>query len=1128
MGDKYKIKKDDLKALFATVEMHMENRYHTYYTKLGQRKGPNGNFFCWNTEAHPNGTDLHPSVSIDNKTGRWHCFTCGIKGNFQSYWKEYIRGADTSYTDWIIDFLGLASSSMLGFSTSTTDPDFEKNSQQLKELHKLLQDERVKSTGRPWILSGELTQLVKEKTTLPMDLLDNFVDLLLASPESLKYLKDTRNITPEVVKKYRIGMTEKGKFIFPMIDGEGSLLNVKAYDPRGDRKFKWTYPFKGYETCPTPINNFTQQKLYFFAGEPDMYCAVSFGFPGAVTMGSEAAWDVDKVFGQERARQLFLGKEIVVCLDSDETGLRQAQKLAGSLYPYAKQIKILNLDKSDINPNGLDPNLVQEIEVDGKKKTKRIEKDFTEFLHKNGFDEIAKMKFIELEENTIVYTQNTDRVQKEIFKVTLQESRLPRYYSADGTKILELVASVSDFKDSALFYPKSLQVSCREMGCPDKLSGACKNCMLPTKPGFADVKTMTFNFVREIPKDQTTNPFYIKLCEHDILGLVETTENQMMAQIKSLCGINDRCKFSVIRTGEPEKLIHVKLAKDVNEYGDASMLINTGGADIGVEAYMVACDIYPNRSYKFEAVQTTAWNGQHAVLFIHKAEPIATCIDTFKMDEKTHNMLCVFRPKSDETIAQHLKRRYDIFAHAAGVTGRRELFYINDLAFFSPLEIHNKRLLPSVTRGWVEVLIAGDTRTCKTMVAKFLHNHYKVGDIVVGSTAVSRSGLIGGMDVKSKRISWGRIPINDGGLIIIDELSLINESVLSDLTGVRSDGIAIITGMVSGKMLARCRKIMLSNAREWKAENSSGLKGIPFLKNLCFKDEILARFDIAFVVARDDVDIERFESLYRQLTSEFTEFQSQNLMRWAMSRKPEDIIFEDGFEEAVNNAQILMNRKYHSSTQLVNQEMRAKLVRMAVSTATMLYSTPEDDWNKVLVRKEHLDYVVEFLNFIYCHKNMELDKYSEQKRASETLGDMNFMENICKYIDINQLNSENEFTERAIHQIFYDYLQRVQTGHMLIPDARSDGATSTFLKIFESVPKLIGLLISRNCFSRTRRGTYRKTDQFTQWIAMRKENENATVSNILERPDNKQDVTVNEAAQKFAEINRKTAQKGRY
>jgi hypothetical protein len=405
MGDRYKIKKDDLRALFATVEMVMENHYHEYYKKLGREQGANNNFICWNLEAHGNGTDIHPSVSIDNKSGKWHCFACGIKGNFQSYWKEYIKGgpAGDSYSDWIIDFLGLASSGNVRFSTSTTDPDYEKNMEQMRELHKNLQDRQKKATKNRNTISDE------SKKIIPMITLDGYVNALLADQESLIYLYNTRRITTDIINIYRIGMNENGMFIFPMIDSNGDLINLKAYDPRKKSKFKWSFPFKDHKTCPTPMCNFTYQKLYFFAGEPDTYCAISFGIEGAVTMGSEAAWDVDKVLGKDRAIQLFSGKEILICLDSDETGVKFALKLADALYPYAKQIKIINLDKSDINEFGLNPKLVKNMPAEGKSKVKRIEKDFTEYMEKNHFGELALKRFKALEDATPVYIKPAEQ-----------------------------------------------------------------------------------------------------------------------------------------------------------------------------------------------------------------------------------------------------------------------------------------------------------------------------------------------------------------------------------------------------------------------------------------------------------------------------------------------------------------------------------------------------------------------------------------------------------------------------------------------------------------------------------------------------------------------------------------------
>ena len=1125
MGEKYKIKKDDLRALFATAEMVMENRYHELYaTKFNWQKGSTGNFHCWNTSSHSKGVDTHPSLSVDNRTGKWHCFSCGIKGNLQSYWKDYLKGREggDSYTDWLIDFLGMSSAGTLSFSTSTTDPDFEKNSQQIKQLYETLQDERFKKTGKKWILSGELCNIVKETQTIPMDQMDEWVDTLLADPASMKYLYDTRHINEEVIKTYRIGLSKYGKFMFPVINADGQLINVKAYDPRNpDPDYKWSYPFKGYENGPVPINNFTQQKIYFFGGEPDMYCAVSMGIKGAVTFGSEAITNVDKVFGQERARQIFQGKEIVICLDSDETGIKSANKLAASLYPYAKQIKIINLDKSEDNIHGLDPTLVKEIGVGDDKKIKRIEKDFTDFIKKNGFDLLAIELFNNLIEKTIVYTQNVDRIAKERFKVTLQESRYPRYFSSDGSKILEIIASVGELNDKAFLCCKNFSVSCTSMNAPENIMRMCNNCMLPRMTGFNETRSLDFHFVRDIIKEHENNPFYIKITEHDSLGLIEALNSQKEIQQKKLCGINKRCDQVKLKDGLPEKLLHVMLKKDINEYVPTENVTNTGGADIAVDAYMIGeKDIYPNKTYKFEATQTTAWNGQHAVLFIHKAEPIETCIDTFHQDQQTYELLQIFKPKENETIKDHLERRYNVFADAAGVTGRREMFLLDDLVFFSAVEINNKKLLPGIKRGWVENLIAGDTRTCKSMIATFLHNHYKIGDVITGSTAVSRSGLMGGMTKIGNKpaIAWGRLPMNDKGIVIIDELSNIKEDVLSDMTGCRSDGIVSINTIVTGKALARTRKLMLSNQREWKSQ--ARIPGIYFVKKLCLKDEILARFDLVWVARREDVNVEEFKAMYEQIATEFTEYQCQNLIRFIYSRKPDDFIFEEGFEELINKYQVELTNKFHPSTQLVNQEMRAKMVRLSVALASMLFSTVEDDWDKILVKKEHLDYIVKFIYYLYCHKNMALDIYSDKIRQNEILGDMSFMENICEYIDLNQIDQTEELTDKYVQQIFFDYLYKVQECKLSIPDAKSDKRTTTGIRIYEGASKLIGVLTSRHCLERTPKGTYKKTEAFISWITKRLEmGDAAPKSNILEFRKNNEDTKIIEAQKKFIRLN---------
>ena len=1112
MGEKYKINKSALKALFATAEMSMENNYHSIYQEHGGWvKGKNNNFTCINQEAHGQSKDANPSMSVNNNNGQWHCFTCGIRGNFQSFWRDYLQDKHPSYSDFLIDICNINTTSLADFDTSS-DPDLEKNTREIKALYDKMQKLNIQKRGRPWILHGELTKMIKESSIIPMEWLDKAVKTLLEDKQAMEYLYNTRRITESVVKKYRLGRAPyKGymKYIFPTINAEGDLINAKGYDPGSE--YKWLAMFEGYEYGPVPINNFTHQKLYFFEGEPDCYCAISHGYEGAVTLGSKGKHNVDDVFGKDHAKQIFNGKEIIICLDSDAK--EDAEELAISLYPYAKQIKVINLDMNNINPSGLDPRLVKEIEnKSGKKKIKRIEKDFTDFMKKNGFDEPAKIAFDKLVEKTLVFTHDVERLSKKTYKVTLQEARMSRYFSYDKSKELELTASVSDFNCDAYFYPESFTVTCQSISNDKSCTRSCNSCSIAEQNDFGKIDSVEIHLVRERTKENMNNPAYIKISDHDILGLIEVTDNQKVQNLKKACGINVRCPTCKIEDSKQNKLLHVKLAKDINEYHEDDASKEYGAtADIDMSAYIEGdADIYPNRSYRFNGTQTTAWNGQHAVLYVHKTEPIETSMESFKMDQYIHDILTIFKPRAGETIAEHLERRYKVFANAAGVTGRRELFFINDLVYFSPIEIKNK-MLPEVKRGWVEAIIAGDPRTCKTMISKFLHKHYKVGEVIGGSSGVSRAGLIGGITFfKNKaQLSWGKVPMNDGGMIIIDEMSEIEPKTLIDLTDIRSEGIAELTMVKSGKVSARTRKIMLSNPRPWKDEEKKEYSyGIQFLRDLCLQDRVLARFDIGFVVRRGDVDVSEFESDYSEISTEFNEIQCRNLIMWAYSRSPDQIIFEDGFNKYVNEINVKMNEKFHSSTQLINQE-RAKLVRLSVSLATMLYSTVNDDWNKILVKKIHLDYIAQFLDFLYCHPNMKMDQYSKMKQSSETLGNMKFMMNICDKIDINPLFREEEFSETRIHQIFNDYLTRVANGTMYLIDAKSDDSKSTRLHSREGNQKLIGVLTARNCFSITKRGNFKKTAMFNNWLEERITlGERAEKSDILELEQNKQNLDV--------------------
>lgn len=1092
--------KKKMDRLYAIIDEAAESRYHDLLLSLGEVQGRGGNFNCWNAAAHSDGEDGHPSLSVNNATGQWKCHACGVAGNFNTYYKKYVVGTpadkwEGSYTKFMCDVLDLKAY----LPDDTKDEKLIRQSVEMtSHFNDIVNKKQTKPSQEP----------KKEVPTIPHEENDKYVDALLADTRVMKYLLDVRAITEDVIRKYRIGLSvEKQAMTFPMIDSKGQILNIKLYRPwNPDRKWEAKVAGLSNSFIPTPVSHLTHSKLYIFEGEPDVYCAAAHGLFG-ITCGSASNKSFKKFYG-DQFESLFRNKEIVFVMDADDAGIATSSTMAKELYGVAKQIKIINLNKSDINPHGLDPEATKE--ANGKKK--RSEKDFSEFMLKNGMGEKAKKVFLDLERNTIVYSQNTSRSKLEKFKVSLAESIHSKYYNKDSLKHLEIRASIRELDERVYKFPTRVCVSCKPLFDMNFKSTCCKKCAMALTPGFGDqtVKDISITMVRASdPESRNLKKNEISIRESDILSLIQTTDEKVYKAKKRIFDIPTTCSDVEFVDEEIQSIQVVDLVPDPDDMlempVDQSRRDQSCKKDFTVPAYFLGEKIATSekidvdKSYKLSAVQCMIPGDQNVSLFCYDVEPMEETLDSFQMDDDTYEMLTIFQPK-DGDIKKHLDDRYSVFSGAAGINGRDDLFFLADLAYFSTVELKNDQVLPSVKRGWVEVLIAGDPRCGKSIVGEFLYNHYRIGGFIGGSTGIGRTGLIGGVVTShgTRKIQWGKFPQNDRGIVIVDEMSRMDHDALTDLTDLRSSGYAQIEKITSGQVSAKVRKIFFSNWRGWREEDiDRSAYGIENIRKLCFEDPILARFDAATVVSAGDVS--KFDCKYERISSRFTSLQCRTLLNWVYSRKPDQIKFESGFAEALNQAQEELLKSYHSSTQLINQEMRAKICRMATSLASMTFSTDPDNWDMVYVKLDHIKYITNFLNHLYSHRNMGMLDFSAEKRRSENLGDMRFMMNILKYISTDAVLYFKEGSERDICQIFSDYLLKVGRSELVIVDGNSDDIKTSGWNAMQVNDKFIGLLRTRNCIVKTSFGKFRKTEAFTMWLKDRKvKGDSAETSNILE------------------------------
>ena len=126
---------------------------------------------------------------------------------------------------------------------------------------------------------------------------------------------------------------------------------------------------------------------------------------------------------------------------------------------------------------------------------------------------------------------------------------------------------------------------------------------------------------------------------------------------------------------------------------------------------------------------------------------------------------------------------------------------------------------------------------------------------VVGAENCSYAGLVAGLQQYNKHwvVTWGKIPMNDGGLVVIDEASEIKPEEWARFSRIRSEGVAEIVKVQAQITNARTRVLYLANPPYKAISNYS--YGIQSLLDLVKTPEDIARFDYACIVAHEEVDI---------------------------------------------------------------------------------------------------------------------------------------------------------------------------------------------------------------------------------------------------------------------------------
>ena len=803
------------------------------------------------------------------------------------------------------------------------------------------------SNEEAWFQLGDGLQIPRPDSTKParpdinVGLVAQYHQALMKLTGPIRdMLRERRGLTDETIREFQLGW-DGDRITIPIYDEYNTLVNFRRYKWNSTNdQWKVLNYVDEYDNTYGEVRIFgidrvvdsTLDYVVWSEGELDRICNEQHGFPTACATSGAGT------FKPEWTKYFRNKKRVYIAQDNDEAGRIATQKLCEKLY---RVVDVYVIQWPDTFP---------------------IKGDITDFYTKCG---LTTEDFQNLLDNAVQYIDPSMAEQRVADESEATEVHLSDSSAADlKGKRLRIPVMVSGKDGTPYVCPKTIRAYCGDAA--DGENKKCKNCDLALHAG-------------EMTRTLSSS-------DKDILKLIKCTDKQQIATIQEMLGINARCGDCRIEIQENMNIEELRLIpKAEANFGfskEHEYVVRTG--------YSIGNNMRTNRRYTMAGYMFPDPQTQYATYIFDKAYPEKDLISDFEMNDETLEHLKAFQCKPGQTIKEKFEEIHkDLERNVTYIWERRNVAYAVDLIYHTVLNFYFQEQY--VKRGWGELLIIGDSGQAKTTIVERMMRHYRLGELHSGESS-RRTGLVYNMQQNNKRwfLVWGAFPLNDGGLLTIDELSGLSEEDLAVMSDVRSSGIAKATGVITAETTSRTRAIYISNPRNGRQLNSETY-GVNAVLKLMGKAEDVRRLDIAMSVASGDVNPELVNRSLKDIPEVphvYTSDLCNTRVLWAWSRKPEDVKFTDEATERILEKATEMGAKYSSKVPIVEAaDQRIKIARMAVAAACCVFSTETGE--DVIVKKEHVDFVVDFMDELYCAKSFGYDKLSEQDRLVSDTSDDN-------------------------------------------------------------------------------------------------------------------------------------------
>lgn len=789
---------------------------------------------------------------------------------------------------------------------------------------------RCLKTSRVVALADLATRYdLEEVKPIGSRVVERYHSAIWAAKPHLKELRD-RGVGVELIRKYRLGF-DKGRITIPITNDGGIFVNVRRYMPGapGSEKMRNT---RGHGKVRLfPLDQLKYDCVIIAGGE--LKAIVAADLLNEHNIGAITATAGEGNWAPAFTARLK-GKRIYVCMDIDNPGQVAADKLCAQIRGQAKWVGKLELPLDvDKYPAG----------------------DINDWV---GQEKATAEDFLKLLESTEEW-KPASKISYDLDELATDLHLAQSVDAAFTGRRVKVKAVISAVDTAPYVVPKRILVSC------GRDQDGCSQCpIFATEPGKEGLTDMLLS--PESP---------------GILEMVAAPKKSQRDALMSGLGV-PFCKTVEFRPIEYFNVEDVRLSPQLE--------ITCKQADRTMQPAMcIGHGLELNEGYELVGRMYPHPKSQQSVLMISSSKATQDALSNYSPTDDELEELTVFQPTewTEDGVGEKLDEIYDdLEANVTRIFKRRDLHLALDLAYHSALLI---RFDGRVEKGWVEVLVVGDSAQGKSETTIQIMKHYGLGEKLECKNATV-AGMLGGLQQLGNRwfITWGVIPTHDRRLVVLEELKGASVEVIGKLTDMRSSGIAEIPKIERRRTHARTRLVALSNPRSSSPMSSYNF-GVEAIPELIGSLEDVRRFDLGIILAANDIKAKELNSLQRHrpvVKPTYTSDLCRRCVLWAWTRDDGDILIEADAAEFILDASTKLCEDYTERIPLVDRgSMRLKLARLATALACRTFSCAKKNPQKVIVRKCHVQYIVSFLRRTYSGTSFGYHDYSRAIAASENM-----------------------------------------------------------------------------------------------------------------------------------------------